>query len=82
MASEHRCIPVEWLETPENEKHAFFADFENGLKNEFDGSPWQYFSKKELFDIRKDVGFHEETFTAEWKEATAKQKALFWNEEK
>ena len=78
METEHRCIPVEWLKEPE--KHGIFADYEKELKAK--NGPWQYFSKKDLFDIRKDVGFHEETFPDEWKSATDAQKALLWNEEK
>ncbi len=82
METEHRCIPAEWLVSPAKENHADFAAFEKGLKSGFNDSPWQYFSKKDLFDVRKDVGFNEDKFTEEWNAAADAQNALFWSEEK
>lgn len=75
----HRCIPVEWIEKPED--HNTFTKYKDGLSFG-EHSPWQYFSKKDLFDLEKDVGFSKAHFTEEWIEATEAQKKLFWIEEK
>ena len=78
METEHRCIPAEWLEKPE--EYNTFAKYRDGLTRQ--KSPWQYFEKKDLFNLDKDVGFHEESFSDEWKCATDAQNRLFWNVEK
>lgn len=78
METEHRCIPAEWLEKTDD--HNTFAKYRDGLTGY--NSPWQYFDKKDLFNLDKDVGFHEETFSDDWNDATVAQNRLFWNVEK
>ena len=71
----HRCIPVEWLDKPED--YNTFTKYKDGLTGY--NSPWQYFDKKDLFDLEKDVGFHKEKFSDEWVKAADEQLKLFWD---
>ena len=76
----HQCIPVEWV-LDKHESFESFADFESKLTD--DHGPWKYFDKKDLFDLRKSVGYHSDhRFPKEWEDARKTQNELFWKEEK
>ncbi len=46
-----------------------FKTFINKLSNEYGNGPWQYFSKRKLFEPETDLGYDEDTFDEEWKAA-------------
>ena len=72
----HKSIPVKTfldeLENDDPDKALNFSKFKDKLTSSFNGE-WQFFSKRKLFDIDKDIGYTEETFKTEWKKSMAHQ---------
>ena len=53
-----------------------FQNFKNKLIDSYNNGEWQYFSKRKLFDLDKDIGYSHEKFAEEWQTAKAHQAEL------
>lgn len=53
-----------------------FQDLKKNLNDTFGNSEWQYFSKRKLFDLDKDIGYTPENFAEEWQASKAHQAEL------
>ncbi len=53
-----------------------FQDFKNKLLTSYGNGEWQYFSKRKLFDLDKDIGYTHENFAEEWQDSKAHQAEL------
>ena len=53
-----------------------FQTFKKNLNDTFGKSEWQYFSKRKLFDLDKDIGYTHENFAEEWQASKAHQAEL------
>ena len=76
----HKCVPFSVLqnilEKPDNDFKKF-SNLKDKLSGDFAVGEWKYFSKKDLFDLRKDIGYTENGFagdTGEW--SVAKKKMI------
>ena len=66
------CVPYKLLkEGIDTDKG--FSDFKYKLTTR-NGGPWSYFSKKDMFDLDKDIGYTEAGFLTEWDEACDHQR--------
>ena len=65
-----KAVPVELL----NKSFPNISSFEKALKGE--NGQWEYFPKKDLFDIKHDVGYTPKGFNTEWANAANKMKSL------
>ena len=53
-----------------------FQVFKNKLITSYGNGEWQYFSKRKLFDLDKDIGYTYENFKEEWQASKAHQAEL------
>lgn len=58
------------------EEQLSFQDFKNKLLTSYGNGEWQYFSKRKLFDLDKDIGYTHENFAEEWLAAKTHQAEL------
>lgn len=65
-----KAVPVKILD----KNIPTISSYENALKGE--NGQWEYFSKKDLFNAKRDVGFSPKDFSAEWEKAVKKMKNL------
>ena len=73
----HICAPFSLVkDNIKTDDGKGFAEFKNKLDNGFSNSAWQYFAKKDMFDMDKDIGYSADNFTEEWAKAREHQKNL------
>ena len=70
-----KAVPAKLLDWPESPDDVSIFEFKEKLNEKFGGA-WNYFDKKALFDVSKDVGFTEESFGTEWSSAVEKMRSL------
>ena len=77
-----KSAPYEFIkketEKGQEEPPLTFSEFIKDLdsSNPFSHSPWSYFSKKDAFDKKKDLGYTENDFVTLWPLEVEKQKSL------
>lgn len=57
------------LVTPTDDKPLTFKAFTNVLTSDYGNNPWQYFSKRKLFEPETDLGYNDVNFDQEWESA-------------
>ena len=74
-----KCLPYSLLKDtlakPDKDPEKL-SDLKAKLSGQNAQSEWKYFSKKDLFDPYKDIGYTRDNFTNEWPEAKEKMKGL------
>lgn len=74
-----KCLPYSLLKdtlaNPDKDPEKL-SDLKAKLSGQNAQSEWKYFSKKDLFDPYKDIGYTRDNFTNEWPEAKEKMKGL------
>ena len=74
-----KCLPYSLLKDtlakPDKDPEKL-SDLKAKLSGQDAQSEWKYFSKKDLFDPYKDIGYTRDNFTNEWPEAKEKMKGL------
>lgn len=70
-----KAVPAKLLDWPEKPEDLNIFEFKDKL-NEKHGGAWNYFDKKSLFDVLKDVGYTASTFGDDWGKAVGKMKEL------
>ena len=74
-----KCLPYSLLKdtlaNPDKDPERL-SDLKAKLSGQNAQSEWKYFSKKDLFDPCKDIGYTKNNFTNEWPKAKEKMKGL------
>ena len=74
-----KCLPYSLLKDtlakPDKDTERL-SDLKAKLSGQNAQSEWKYFSKKDLFDPYKDIGYTKNNFTNEWPKAKEKMKGL------
>lgn len=74
-----KCLPYSLLKdtlAKPDKNPEKLSDLKAKLSGQDAQSEWKYFSKKDLFDPYKDIGYTRDNFTNEWPEAKEKMKGL------
>ncbi len=78
----HDCIPLSLLTADieasltENYEPYQFTVFKSDLQNDNISKEWAYFSKKDYFDVDRDLGYTEDNFATKWPAAKIHQMTL------
>ncbi len=77
VESYHICAPFSLVkDNIKADSGNEFSEFKRKLSDSYGNGEWQFFAKKDLFDMDKDIGYRADNFTEEWAKAREHQKKL------
>ena len=77
VESYHICAPFSLVkDNIKADSGNEFSEFKRKLSDSYGNGEWQFFAKKDMFDMDKDIGYRADNFTEEWAKAREHQKKL------
>ena len=77
VESYHICAPYSLVKDDiKADSGNEFSEFKRKLCDSYGNGEWQFFAKRDMFDLDKDIGYRADNFTEEWAKAKEHQKKL------